>query len=546
MICHYYTEPLFFFYVPELTGILYYSHVPAIIIALLAGLFIFLNDHKALPNRLLFAICTFFALWTLINLISWTNIHSDFLLFSWSLFGILSALISVFSIYFAHAFLEKKDLTVRTKAILIALLAPVIVLAPTVYNLTGFNISDCDAFGFENTWYELYYTSLGVVAMLWILVLLIKSYRKTASGFRTQGVLMGSGLLLFLFSFYSTGYLASYLTSIGFLPDSELEMFGLFGIIVFVVYIGVLVVRFKAFHAGLIASQALLIALVALVGSQYTFVTTYTARVLVTITLALTVAVGIILIRSVIREIRQRKHIEELAGELEKANKQQIILIHFITHQIKGFLTKSRNIFSMALEGDCGPLPETLRPMIEEGFRSNTKGVNTIQEILNAANIKSGKVTYTMTDVDLKALVEEVAGDLRAGAEAKGLALEISCGSEPISVKGDRIQLTNAFKNLIDNSIKYTIKGKVAVSLIKEGDTARFKIEDTGVGIGKEDMARLFTEGGHGTNSTKVNVESTGFGLYIVKNIIEAHHGKVWAESEGEGKGSRFIVELPA
>jgi signal transduction histidine kinase len=75
---------------------------------------------------------------------------------------------------------------------------------------------------------------------------------------------------------------------------------------------------------------------------------------------------------------------------------------------------------------------------------------------------------------------------------------------------------------------------------------AAFKVEDTGVGITKEDMACLFTEGGHGKESQKVNVESTGFGLYIVKSIIEAHKGKVWAESDGAGKGSRFIVELPA
>ena len=57
-------------------------------------------------------------------------------------------------------------------------------------------------------------------------------------------------------------------------------------------------------------------------------------------------------------------------------------------------------------------------------------------------------------------------------------------------------------------------------------------------------MTKLFTEGGHGKDSTKVNTESTGFGLYIVKNIIEAHHGKVWAESEGAGKGTTFTVEL--
>ena len=65
-------------------------------------------------------------------------------------------------------------------------------------------------------------------------------------------------------------------------------------------------------------------------------------------------------------------------------------------------------------------------------------------------------------------------------------------------------------------------------------------------GVDFANVYGVFTEGGHGKESSKVNVESTGFGLYIVKNIIEAHQGKVWAESEGKDKGSRFIVELPA
>ena len=233
-----------------------------------------------------------------------------------------------------------------------------------------------------------------------------------------------------------------------------------------------------------------------------------------------------------------------LYEELKKANAQQVILIHFITHQIKGFVSKSRNIFSMLLEGDFGQLPEAMKPMVEEGFASDTKGANTIAEILNAANIKSGKVTFNMAPFDLSGLIAEIVKDLKGNADAKGIALTID--EDPgILYNGDRTQLLNAFKNLIDNSIKYTMKGSSNISLHQNAERVRFQIEDTGVGITPEDMKKLFTEGGHGAESQKVNVESTGFGLYIVKNIIEGHGGKVWAESDGAGKGSRFIVELP-
>lgn len=546
MLCYLFPEPSYLFFSSDLPGLLYYSHIPATIIALLVGFFVFWNGREFLLNRLLFAISIFFSLWTVSNLIVWTNIHSDFMLFVWSFFGILSGLLSIFSVYFVYVFLNKKDVSNRLKLVFLGLIAPVLVLAPTALNMNGYDITACDAFAYENVAFYTYYTLLGVLAMVWIFVLLIARYRKAAPEFKKQIVLLGIGIEFFLFFFFSIIFLASYLTSLGFLGSSEFEFYAFFGMIVFMAYIGVLLVQFKTFHVGLLSSQALVVALIILIGSQFTFTRSTTNIVLTSIALILTGVIGIILIRSVKREILQRKHIEELAGELEKSNKQQIILIHFITHQIKGFLTKSRNIFATALDGDMGIIPETMKPMLEEGLRSDTKGVSTIQEILNAANIKSGKVSYQKAAFDMNALVTDIVTDLKPIAEQKDLELSTNLPPEPVVFTGDRLQLQNAFKNLIDNSIKYTLKGSVKASLAHVGTKVRFEIVDTGVGITAEDMGHLFTEGGHGKNSQKVNVESTGFGLYIVKNIIEAHDGRVWAESEGEGKGSRFIVELPA
>ena len=235
-----------------------------------------------------------------------------------------------------------------------------------------------------------------------------------------------------------------------------------------------------------------------------------------------------------------------LYQELTEANKQQIVLIHFITHQIKGFVSKSRNIFSMIKEGDFGALPETMHTIVDEGFDSDTKGIATIQEILNASNIKSGKVTYAKETYDINALVSGVVSELQQAASAKGLSLTFAPSAEKADIVGDEMQMTNAIKNLVDNSVKYTPAGSVQISLEKKGAKFRLMVADTGVGITSEDMKHLFTEGGHGKDSHLVNVESTGFGLYIVKNIIEAQSGRVWAESEGAGKGARFIVELPA
>ena len=148
MICHYFPEPLYFLFVPDL-ALIYYAHIPVAILSLVIGFFVYFNGRKFLLNQLLFVVVLCFAFWNLINMIAWTNIHSDFILFTWSFFGPLYSLISVFSIYFIYVFLNKHDVTVPIKLVFVTLLAPVFIIAPTVLSLSGFNISDCDAFGFE-------------------------------------------------------------------------------------------------------------------------------------------------------------------------------------------------------------------------------------------------------------------------------------------------------------------------------------------------------------------------------------------------------------
>ncbi len=207
MICNLFSEPSYLFFSSDLPGLLYYSHVPATIIALLVGFFVFLNGRQLLLNRLLFTISVFFSLWTLSNLIVWTNVHSDFMLLVWSFFGILSALLSIFSIYFVYVFVSKKDAPNKMKALFLLLLAPVIILAPTAYNLGGYNITTCDAFTYENVLFYTYYTLLGVLAMIWILVLLIRSFRTATKVMRQQILLLGIGIESFLFLFFTIIFL---------------------------------------------------------------------------------------------------------------------------------------------------------------------------------------------------------------------------------------------------------------------------------------------------------------------------------------------------
>src|SRR3989344_3036714 len=251
------------------------------------------------------------------------------------------------------------------------------------------------------------------------------------------------------------------------------------------------------------------------------------------------------------------KHSLELARlkqELEQTNERQETLIHFIGHEVKGFLTKDAGAFASLVDGDFGELPEALKPFVENALTESRNGARSVTDLLTASNQKKGTMSYTKGPFDLKALAAEAVEKARLAAEQKGLALSFTADESSYQMTGDKVQLSDhVLRNLIDNSINYTPSGSVVVSLKKDPSTTLgagnkfvFAVKDTGIGITEEDKKHLFTEGGHGKDSQKVNVHSTGYGLYIAKNIVLAHGGTLRAESEGQGKGSTFIVEFTA
>lgn len=538
--CEWGASPFIFFSENVFSPLIYYSHLTPVLVSLIFGFYIYFANRKSLLNKILLFIALVLSTWLLLDLVLWATDSRRVVVFAWSLVNMIEPIIYAGFVYFTTVFISGKDASRWTKFLIVLPLLPTLLLTGTHWNIVGFNLTNCDREVIEGPLaYYNYLIEVGYV--LWIIMLGIGAWvTKETRSRRMQSLLIVISTLILLLGFASGNILGS------FSEDWAIGQYGLFVIPVSIGALSYFVIQAKFVgKSQIMAAQVLVIGLWLAVFSILFIQNISVVRWIVVVTLIFLGILGYILVQSFKNEVQQRKKIEQLATQLQISNKQQVTLIHFITHQIKGFVTKSRNIFSLMIDGDFGPIPEAMRPMIEEGFKSDTKGVSTIQEILNAANIKSGKVAYTKEPFDLKALVDEIGTDLKSAADAKGLSLVLKTGSEPLLYPGDKGQLVNALKNLIDNSIKYTPKGEVTVSLAQEGKTVRFMVEDTGVGITKEDMKNLFTEGGHGANSAKINVESTGFGLYIVKNIIEAHNGKVWAESEGEGKGSRFIAELP-
>lgn len=239
------------------------------------------------------------------------------------------------------------------------------------------------------------------------------------------------------------------------------------------------------------------------------------------------------------------EHMERLR-QLEQITEKQESLLHSISHEVKSHLTKSQAAFASIVEGDFGEVPTPLKSIASTALSDTKQGVDTVMDILDASNFKKGTLEIKQERFDFKTALLKIVEEFKPIAAEKKLDLEVIVADGSYEVIGDDQKMRrHVLRNLIDNAIRYTPKGSVRVELTHNDEMIECAVHDNGVGITPEDMEHLFTEGGKGANSTKVNAQSTGYGLFVAKTIIDAHHGNIWAESEGAGNGAHFYVQLP-
>ena len=528
--------------------LLLYSHIPTAAITLFFGTYVLLKT-KNLTGFNLFVVCLLFAIYCFLDLASWFSfLGSSITMFAWSLLGLVSLCFFLFSYYFLYTFTTKHDLPLWQK------ISGIIVLFPTAWmtfagnTLQSFDANTCASI--DASFANIYLYIVEPVLILAVIIFTIVQYGKIKTKVeKTEALLGGIGVSIFLFFIFSSTFLANFFINYGANADYvyNYEIYGLFGMPLLLIFLGYLVVKYKAFDLKVFTSQALVVVLVVFVGSQFAFLQAFSSIVLNAITLVLVAWIGLSLIRNVRKEIEAKEKIEKLATDLESANTGQETFIHFLSHEIKGYLSVAKDGFASIVEGDYGSVPPPLTAMAGNALQRMTDGVDTVQNILTSANLKSGKMIFNMAPFDFRRSVVAVAKMLTQNAVSRGLTLDVHIDEScDYTIMGDQDNITrHVIKNLVDNAINYTLKGKIEIGLSKKESSVLFSVKDSGVGITEEDKKKLFTEGGRGKDSTKVNAHSTGHGLFIAKNIVMAHKGKIWVESAGQDMGTTFFVELP-
>jgi len=536
----------YFVYSSNIPTLFFYSHIPAMLVALVVGLLVFYKSNKSKVGTSLLIASILFSLWSLFDLIIWATNRPDVVLFFWSLQILFEPLVYLLCFYLVYLFIKNKDLVFKWKFLGILLYSPVVILLPFKYNLIGVDVGFCNAIEGFIAQYFTYIVE--VIFILSIIFLTTLESRKAYNADRKKEIIiLGVGIILFLIAFSSGNIIGS------FTENWTLAQAGLIGMPIFIGFLAYLIVRFHTFNIKTFATQVLMLAIWILVLGILFIRQIENVRVITGLTLILVTIAGYLLIKSVKKEIRQKEKLAKLNIELESSIKQRESLVHLITHKVKGSFTRTKYIFAGMLDGTFGDISPEVKKVATQGLEFDNGGIQTVDLVLNVANLQNGLIKYDMKMIDFKNIVLETIADKKIGAEAKGLKLEMEIkpaslagGNSAYNLTGDVFWLKEVVNNLISNSITYTKEGKIIVGLEKRNDKILFFVKDTGIGITEEDKKHLFTEGGRGKDSIKINVDSTGYGLFTVKTVVKEHKGRVWAESDGAGKGSTFFIELPA
>ena len=579
MFCTDVPAPLWFIFSESVPSLLYYSHIPSAIIALFLGVFVYFRSDNRLVGRILLLVATMFFLWSASDLILWTNIDSRVVMSVWSVINLLEMFVSVGTLYFAFVFLEGRDTKLRCKLIAGIPLIAYMLFIPTSLNVPRFDIPNCEA---QQGGLIYYFYAIEIFYFLWLLGYLIRRIVITSRDKRKITIAFSIGAIFFLASFTGANLLAS-LTE-----KWQILQYGLFGMPIFMAFLVYLIVKYEMFSIRLVGAYALVGGMLALIAAQFAFIQNPTNKILTAVTLAIVSVFGWWLAKSVKQvneqneslkrlnetvvkqksKIERDKRIVEAANqELTRLDKAKSEFINIASHQLRTPISVIQGVASMMLDGDMEDMPkEQKQKFYESVWDKSRKLQNIVHDILNATSFDNAKFSVMDREADaisVADILQKIIKDFEIEAKERDLDLVYAQKGKIPLVRGQKEYLEEAFINLINNAIKYTPSSQMTkdiratrsdgrrgrVEIIvgrdpKNSGSILVQVKDNGIGIPKGSVKKLFQKFSRAKNAVDMYTDGTGLGLYIIKEIVRGHRGKVWFESQ-EGEGTTFFVSLP-
>ena len=235
-----------------------------------------------------------------------------------------------------------------------------------------------------------------------------------------------------------------------------------------------------------------------------------------------------------------RKNLENAFEELKSLDKMKDEFLAMSAHELKTPLTPMISFVQMMLDRKLGEISEEQKEGLEIIVNESKRLLGSVNKIMYLTKLESKKLEPMLESLQLRDLIQDIVKSMEQSAIQKKIIFTQKITELPL-IKADRDYLRDIVSNLVDNAIKFTPEGgKVSIEAKEKKNHILVEVKDTGMGISNEDITKLFTMGFQADHSGP----GMGLGLDICKKLVDAHGGKIWAESE-LGKGSTFCFTLP-
>jgi signal transduction histidine kinase len=245
--------------------------------------------------------------------------------------------------------------------------------------------------------------------------------------------------------------------------------------------------------------------------------------------------------------LERARELEQCFIEVDKMEEERRHFVRFLSvvaHDLQSPLVATQSILSYVADGYTGEITDGQKDLMQRGIRRIDELLTLITDLLEIPRIEAGQLAREMQEISLNSVAKQAMVGLDNVAKRKGLVLNVELPENSPRVYASSRRLQQVLINLVSNAINYTRDGTVLVRVKEYDSEVAVEVIDTGIGILPDELPRIFDDFFRGSNAGQ---KGTGLGLSISKRIIEAHGGKIWAESPcpETGKGTRFSFTLP-
>lgn len=244
--------------------------------------------------------------------------------------------------------------------------------------------------------------------------------------------------------------------------------------------------------------------------------------------------------------VRRDLELTSANEKLTQLDKMKSEIISVVAHQLRTPLSAIKWTLKILIDKDAGDLSAQQEQLLTQGFESNERMINLVNDMLAVDRLESGKIKYNFVPVQFEDVVQEMISSLLTLATQRNIRINFVSPKNPLpKIRVDIDKIRDVLQNLIDNAIKYTKEGgDVTVGVVEEKGDLHFWVEDSGIGIPESERDHIFSRFYRASNAVHFATNGSGLGLFIAQSIVTRHGGKMWFNSV-VGTGSTFHVSLP-